>query len=124
MEPEVQNQLIMKKTVVKFFFMCFIVVGVSSFQSCKTSAVLKTTSETYTKTNPADIEVFISKKPSKKYIEIGTVASSKHKGGFSRKQSKIYNDLKEKAASIGGHAIINLTEDIAQIKGVVIRYTE
>jgi hypothetical protein len=44
--------------------------------------------------------------------------------GFSRSDKKIYKELKEKAASIGGDAIINLDEDLASTKGVVIRYTE
>jgi hypothetical protein len=114
----------MKKTAVQIFFTCLLVLGTSSLQSCKTASILQTSSKNYAKTNPADVEVFMSKKPSKKFIEIGTVTSSKNVGIFSRTQEKTYQELKEKAASIGGDAIINLTEDISQVKGVVIKYTE
>ena len=85
---------------------------------------MKTSTKSYSKTNPADIKIFMSKKPTKKYIEIGTVTSTKNVGIFSRTQEKTYQELKEKAASIGGNAIINVTEDISAVKGVVIRYTE
>lgn len=114
----------MKKRTIKILFVCLLVVGVFSFQSYKTASILKTSTQSYAKTNPTDIEVFMSKKPTRKYTEIGTVTSSKNVGIFSRTQEKTYKELKEKAASIGGHAIINLTEDISQVKGVVIRYTE
>jgi uncharacterized protein YbjQ (UPF0145 family) len=39
-----------------------------------------------------------------------------------RAENKIQQALKEKAASIGGNAIINVTEDIGSISGIVIRY--
>jgi transcriptional regulator of nitric oxide reductase len=114
----------MKKVVFRFFLACTLLIGATSMQSCKTASIMKTSSESFAKTNPDDIEVFMSKKPTKKFIELGTVSSSKHVMGFSRSDKKIYKELKEKAASIGGNAIINLTEDLASKKGVVIRYTE
>ncbi|WKD85224.1 hypothetical protein KCTC32516_00564 [Polaribacter huanghezhanensis] len=114
----------MKKAVFKIFLACTLLIGVSSFQACKTSSILKTSTESFTKTNPDDIKVFISKQPTRKYIEIGTVSTSKYVVGLSRSDKKIYRTLKEKAASIGGNAIINLQEGLANVKGVVIRFIE
>jgi len=102
----------------------FAVIGFISLNSCKTSSIVQTSNEKYEQTNPNSIEIFLSKKPDRDYDEIGKVSSDKYKGipTGKRSEEKIQEDLKKKAASIGGNAIINVTEDFASISGIVIRY--
>lgn len=102
----------------------FAVIGFISLNSCKTASIVQTSNEKYEQTNPNSIEIFLSKKPDRDYDEIGKVSSDKYNGfGIAKKSEvKIQEDLKKKAASIGGNAIINVTEDFASISGIVIRY--
>ncbi len=98
--------------------------GLLLFTSCKTSSILSTSSTKYEATNPNEISIFLSKKPTKEYEEIGKVGVEKYSNiAMKRSEAKIQKALKEKASSIGGHAIINITEDFASISGIVIRYT-
>jgi hypothetical protein len=96
--------------------------------SCQTYRVTPTTAEKYPPTNPSEVELFINNKPTKKYKEIGTVSvrtvNSYGIVATTRSAEKANDMMREKAASIGGHAVINYKEEEQQIKGVVIRYTE
>ncbi|WP_430408808.1 hypothetical protein [Kordia sp.] len=96
--------------------------------SCQTYRVTPTTTEKYQPTNPSNVELFITNKPTKKYKEIGTVSvrtvNSYGVIATTRSAEKANNMMREKAASIGGHAVINYKEEEQQIKGIVIRYTE
>ncbi|AFU70308.1 hypothetical protein P700755_003720 [Psychroflexus torquis ATCC 700755] len=98
-------------------------LGIISLNSCKTSSVMRTSDVKYEQTDSNSIEIFLSKKPNKEYDEIGRVSADKYSNmAIKRAENKIQQALKEKAASIGGNAIINVTEDIGSISGIVIRY--
>jgi len=69
----------------------------------------KTTTEIYAPTQASNIEIFTSTKPSKEFIEIGTVSVIRIKSlmiPINKPVEKVMQDMKEKAASIGGNAII------------------
>ena len=63
--------------------------------------------------------------PREPYKELGRVSVDKYSAlGMSRSGDEIHRLMKEKAASIGGDAIINVTEDFASVSGVVIVFTQ
>lgn len=102
----------------------FLIIGLFGCASA-TGSVMKTSNETYPPTNPASIKMFLSEKPSQSYKEIGRVSVSKFGNfGTSRSGEEIQQEMKEKAASIGGNAIINVTEDFASTNGVVIIFSK
>lgn len=93
--------------------------------SCATASVMKTTEETYPPTNPSDVKIFLSEKPTQPYKEIGRVRVDKYTNmAISKSGETIQKEIKEQAASIGGQAIINVTEDFASTAGVVIVFTQ
>ncbi|MFC5044112.1 hypothetical protein [Aquimarina hainanensis] len=104
--------------------MLALIVGASNLQSCKSSQIVRLSNEKYEETNVNDIDVFSSQKPTKDYVEIAKVSTDKFSklGAIKHSGETINKRLKEKAASVGGHAIINLTEDFASVSGTVIRY--
>lgn len=112
------------KNLKKILFVLTLVIGVANLQSCKSSQIVRLSSEKYEPTNTNQIEVFSNQKPSKEYTEIAKVSTDKFSklGAIKHSGETINKRLKEKAASIGGHAIINLTEDFASVSGTVIRY--
>lgn len=93
-----------------------------SLNSCKSSSAMITSSEKFMPTNPESIEIFVSQKPNKEYVEIGRVSTDRYSFGIKRSSKKLNKSLKEKAAKIGGDAIINLTEDFGTMTGLVIKY--
>jgi len=111
------------KTVIPLLMVLFI-----ALQSCETYRVTPLTGKSYPATDPADVELFINNKPTKEYTEIGTVSvrtiNSYGVVATTRKPEKANELMREKAASIGGHAVIDYKEENQQIKGTVIRYTE
>ena len=121
-----QNQYIMKN--VKGIFLVAILLALSPmYQSCKSasSSVVSLTNEKYAPTNPDDIQIFASKQPEKDFIELAKISTDRYKGVMGKNSDETINSrLREKASKIGGHAIINLTEDFASVSGVVIRYKE
>lgn len=99
------------------------------FMACgSSSSITKTTNQEYATTNPNSVEIFMSTKPSKKYTEIGIVSTLRIKSKIfplDRPSKKVMQAMKEKASSIGGHAIIDYRESgEANMTGTVIRYTE
>lgn len=91
-----------------------------------TGSVTKTTNENYASTEANTIEIFTSTKPDKPYFEIGTVSVKRLKSmmvPIKRPADVVMNDMKTKASSIGGHAIINYRESgEMNMTGTVIRY--
>lgn len=109
-------------------FTILAIIGMITLNSCKTYRVTPLTSTSYSPTDPSEVELFINNKPERDYIEIGTVSvrtiNSYMVVATSRSPEKANAMMREKAASIGGHAVINYREEDQQIKGTVIRYKE
>lgn len=76
-------------------------------------------------TNPDEVTIYLAgKKPPFPYETIGRVSADKHSVvGLNRSQDEIYKDLREKAASMGGDAVINITEYSGSLSGVVVKLT-
>ena len=89
---------------------------------CATERVMTTTSKQFPPTNPDAVKIYLTANPNTPFEEIGRVSVDKYSMmGTSRSGDVIYKNLREKAASIGGDAIINITEDFASMSGVVIK---
>lgn len=99
-----------------------------SFTSCETYRVTPLSSTNYSATDASQVEIFITTQPTKDYVEIGTVSVRTVNGyvviATTRSPQKANAIMREQAALIGGHAIINYREEDQQIKGTVIRYTQ
>jgi hypothetical protein len=88
---------------------------------CATERVM-TTGQQFPATSAGKVAIYHTKAPRSHYQEIGRVSIDKYNNfAISRSGSEIENLMKEKAASIGGDAIISVTEDFASISGVVIK---
>lgn len=86
--------------------------------------VMTTTSEQFTPTNPDAVKIYQTDKPTTPFKEIGRVSVAKYSNPVfptPRSGDAMYKDLRKKAASIGGDAIINITEDMVTMSGVVIK---
>jgi len=57
-------------------------------------------------TNPEDIEIFFTKTPDYKYVELGII--SFHSGNLVRDEAQVYRDMRIKASEIGANAIITM----------------
>lgn len=89
---------------------------------CATERVMTTTSKQFPPTNPDTVKIYLTDKPTTPYEEIGRVSVDKYSMlGTSRSGDVIYKNLCEKASSIGGDAIIKITEDFASMSGVVVK---
>jgi hypothetical protein len=72
---------------------------------------------------PADIKLFLVDKPTESFRELGRVSASKYGTfGRERKREVIDEELKSKAAELGGDAVINITEDFASVSGVAVAF--
>lgn len=79
----------------------------------------------YPATDPDKIKTYQTDKPTQKYEEIGRVSINKYNNlAMTRAGDEIYKMMREKAASIGGDAIIGISEDFASISGTVIKMKE
>lgn len=93
-----------------------------SLIGCATEQVTVTTGKHYSVTNPNLVVIYQTNKPKKPYQEIGTVSVSKHNNiAIARSGAEIDRLIKEKAASVGGNAVLLVSEDFASVSGVVIR---
>lgn len=89
---------------------------------CTTDLAMTTTSKQFPPTNPDAVKIYLTDKPTAPYEEIGRVSADKYTSlGTTRSGDEIRKGLREKAASIGGDAIINITEDFASMSGVVLK---
>ena len=100
---------------------------IATTYSCGTSgSVTKTTNEHFEATEVSSIEVFTSTKPTKEYFEIGAISVKRLQSRMmpiNRPAEKVLSEMKIKAASIGGNAIINYRESgEMNMTGTVIRY--
>lgn len=109
---------------IKKLLLTFVVATLFSCGS--TGNAIKTIDKYYAPTEPNSIEVFTTKDPSKPYFEIGTVTVKRLQSRMvpiNRPPEKIMSEMKAKASSIGGHAIINYKESgEMNMTGTVIRY--
>jgi hypothetical protein len=88
---------------------------------CATEHVT-TTGKQYPPTSAAKIAIYYTQRPKKPYVEVGRVGVDKYNNlAISRSGEEIDRLLKEKAASIGGDAVVFITEDFASVSGIVIR---
>jgi len=105
-----------------YFAIALIAAGLLS--GCATERVM-TTGATAPRTNAASVKIYLTEKPAGHYEELGRVSVDKYNNfGITRSTDELNAMLKEKAASIGGDAIIGTTEDFACISGVVIKFTK
>ncbi|PIP05381.1 MAG: hypothetical protein CO171_04810 [Syntrophobacterales bacterium CG_4_9_14_3_um_filter_49_8] len=110
----------MKTLIVSFTLLFAVGCGLT------TPNVMMTTSKQFPPTNPDAVKIYLTDKPTKSFEEIGRISINKYSTGgamvgVSRSSNEIYKNLREKAASIGGDAIINVTEDMMTTYGVVIK---
>ena len=104
----------MKKVLVGALIALFI-------SGCASERVM-TMGQHYPPTSAASVKIYQTGQPSAPYEEIGRVSAEKYNNfAISRSGDEIYNALREKAASIGGDAIMAISEDFAGINGVVIK---
>jgi len=90
--------------------------------SCATERVTRMGTQ-YPATNPDTVKTYQTEKPNKEYEEIGRVSVDKYNNlAITRSGDEVYKMMREKAASIGGDAIIGITEDFASISGTVIKF--
>ena len=112
----------------KLNFLLLTVITITMISGGSTGSVTKTTNEYYAPTELNSIQIFTSTTPSKKYFEIGAISVKRIKSmmvPLKRPAEKIMSDMKAKASSIGGHAIINYRESgEMNMTGTVIRYKE
>ena len=96
-------------------------VFILSIMGCVTEQVM-TTGKQYSATNPEQIVIYHSKKPQNQYEEIGRISVDKYNNfAISRTGDEIEKLLRKKAASIGGDAVISLSENLESISGIVIK---
>lgn len=75
--------------------------------------------------NASEVKLFFGDKPTEPFRELGRVSSGKFGTlGKSRKREAIDDELKKKAADMGGDAVISITEDFASVSGVVIVFKD
>lgn len=90
------------------------------------TGVTKTSDQVFEPTDPNSVEIFITQKPSKQYTEIGTISVLRVKSPVfprPRPAEKIKEEMKQKAAAIGGNAIIDYRESgEANMVGTIIRF--
>jgi hypothetical protein len=92
-----------------------------SLIGCATERLM-TTGQKFPATSVGKVAIYHIKAPKNHYQEIGRISIDKYNNfAISRSGSEIEKLMKEKAASIGGDAIISVTEDFASISGVVIK---
>jgi hypothetical protein len=94
--------------------------------ACTATTSIRTSNEPHSPTDPANVKIFLSEKPSQQYKEIGKVTVDKYGmiGMTPASGEKINQLLREEAAKIGGDAIINVSEDFASVSGVVVVFTQ
>lgn len=90
------------------------------------SHVERTSTKEYAQTDPAKVQIFYGdNKPARRYTVIGNLTvTTDNFIGANRNEADIVKDVKEKAASIGGDAVINATRGMTTINGTVIRYNK
>jgi hypothetical protein len=89
---------------------------------CTTERVMSTGPQ-YPPTNPSSVKIYLSEKPTVPYEDIGRVSVDKYNNlGITRSADELNVKLKEKAALIGGNAIIGVSEDFASMAGVVVKF--
>jgi hypothetical protein len=92
-----------------------------SLVGCATERVM-ITGRQFAATKPEKVVIYHTKSPKSHYQEIGRVSIDKYDNfAISRSGSEIDRLMREKAASVGGDAIISVSEDFGSISGVVIR---
>lgn len=68
-----------------------------------------------------DVRLYLTARPTEPFKEIGRVSSGKFNfAGMSRERSAIDTELKKKAAKLGANAVIDITEDFANVSGVAV----
>ncbi|MFA6433998.1 MAG: hypothetical protein WCW52_04820 [Elusimicrobiales bacterium] len=76
----------------------------------------------YPPTSVATVKILQTGRPVAPYVEIGIVSVDKYSAlAANRPKDKVYNFLREKAAAIGGDAVIITAENDISASGLVIK---
>ncbi|HYW08300.1 MAG TPA: hypothetical protein VE913_15185 [Longimicrobium sp.] len=101
-------------------------VAVAMLAACASanSGIVPLTSTTYPRTRAADVAIINpGDQPARPYVEIGRLTEYQADWlARERSDESIFRSLKAKAASIGGHALINVTDTWGTMTAIVIRY--
>jgi hypothetical protein len=88
-----------------------------------TGQSMTTSSTKYPPTDPAAIKVYQTQLPTTPYDEIGRVSVDKYNMiGIASTGDQMEAELRQKAAAIGGDAIVAVTQDFASMSGVVVKF--
>lgn len=92
----------------------------------RSSYIDKTSNKNHAATNPDDVQLFMGgEKPSRRYEKLGMLTvSTDNSWGMSRSEADIRINMKERAASVGGDAVINVQRGLTTMTGTIIRYTK
>ena len=98
-----------------------------------TAPTVMVTGKTYPATKPEDVKIYQADKPTVPYEEIGRVSVTKWNSSAyipivglatgDRSGTEVSNLLKQKAAELGGDAVIGISEDLGGYSGVMIKFT-
>jgi|GEM_PF-4126485 len=88
------------------------------------SGIVRLTSESYPRTRAAQVAIITpGDRPARAYVEIGRL--TEYQADWlvrERSDESILRSLKAKAARIGGHALMNVTDNYGTMTAIVIRY--
>lgn len=106
-----------------FITLLAIICSLGFVTGCAVTDVTKTAKGHYDATNPNDVEILFTK-PSKPYIELGSVSAAKFQAG---QTATMHNAFREKAAALGANAVLILNSGfdgngMLWATGVAIRY--
>jgi hypothetical protein len=85
----------------------------------------KPAGQTGTEKKGSDVKLYLTDKPSAPFRELQRVSAGKYNfAGITRDRGAIDEELRKKAAAVGADAVINITEDFANVSGVAIAFTQ
>jgi hypothetical protein len=106
------------KRVSRYFYLIILAAPLGGCQSFFSNYV-QISNATYPKVPPGDVEIFVSKAPSKEYEELGLVSIPIARGD---EHSKVFTNFRVVVAQHGGNAIINVQLHGTYLTGLAVRW--